>query len=545
MNSPPGMEFYPLSNVLRVRASTDFVRAKLDLLEEAGAKLDTDLFEFHDAFLLNTMVARGLLDEETRIFAFRLRHETDHLRRYQTTSYGLYYHYLNSGITWLLFRFLREKLERREFESFPFVSIKERVACKLLDSRLYSLRREDLEPPSFDPIRLRKCVDYLEAMKNLDGVSDNSGAFRGYVCVHDWEEFLAGQSGGRQKLVPDLYPPDTSLIGFRSAAVPDCPQVFGRQFGARHLLEFLAVTREQSLSIGTGDLEAQDRVLRKLAELSDYGLVGEYLRAYFSDKLVTNPQAQDWPNELRRTQCAGIPIELIAAAELALWIPLIPSGFFAIKEAIAWHDIHPGWRFLKICRLLKEQGCKWSAFPFSLDDTNDMYRSIQEDICASLGWATPSQISGPWIRHCVSIAEARAKDYFATLEDDNPGLRSFLLALIARELTPYEVSANYRKDHLNSHMWFPVLICDDGDIEPHYKGVVWDGSKSMPQDRYAEFALHHGARIAAFGLAWDPLVQPRHHARIAEALVRYAQERHALDTQAWRSKLMDFLSIHS
>jgi hypothetical protein len=56
------MEFYPLSNVLRVRASTDFVRAKLDLLEEAGAKLDTDLFEFHDAFLLNTMVARGLLE---------------------------------------------------------------------------------------------------------------------------------------------------------------------------------------------------------------------------------------------------------------------------------------------------------------------------------------------------------------------------------------------------------------------------------------------------------------------------------------------------
>src|ERR1700716_3503368 len=103
------MRFEPASLLLWIDEDRADLRAKIDRLDALTKTIGHNLFDLgHPALVLKAVRSES---PEVRAFIARLRHETDHLRRHLSTSYGLFYHFLNSALPPYYFDWCRSTLE--------------------------------------------------------------------------------------------------------------------------------------------------------------------------------------------------------------------------------------------------------------------------------------------------------------------------------------------------------------------------------------------------------------------------------------------------
>ena len=88
-----------------------------------------------------------------------------------------------------------------------------------------------------------------------------------------------------------------------------------------------------------------------------------------------------------------LPHTFLAAAHLSLFTPLhywfLPL-IFDEERPLSWFDLHPGWRFLRICKTLSKLGFIESAVKSDLSN----YEQIQTAVAEELSWPSPSDYRG-------------------------------------------------------------------------------------------------------------------------------------------------------
>jgi hypothetical protein len=77
----------------------------------------------------------------------------------------------------------------------------------------------------------------------------------------------------------------------------------------------------------------------------------------------------------------------LAIIDLALMTPLLPGYTEQLRPDMKWEDLHPGFRFMRILRIILED-----SIPPIIDARSD-YEPFVQRLCKSIGWSTPVEIS--------------------------------------------------------------------------------------------------------------------------------------------------------
>jgi hypothetical protein len=145
--------------------------------------------------------------------------------------------------------------------------------------------------------------------------------------------------------------------------------------GQAHMIELLKV----------GQLSTQDELgiveLHVAAtNLPEYGLCWTYFSHATADASLS-------PQDATMT--------FLSICDVALSTPL-HIDFIDLAPRPSWRDIHPGWRFVRLCESVSRTGSIGTA-SISLDE--DLYIAFVERVCADLAWPTPMAMA----RHYLAL----------------------------------------------------------------------------------------------------------------------------------------------
>lgn len=159
--------------------------------------------------------------------------------------------------------------------------------------------------------------------------------------------------------------------------------VAGRAISAGSVLESLAVLKEAVIAVDNN--EAKDTEVFNTTEKAspDYTIALSLGRELLSDLF-------DWDYQ---------PIELEAALNLALWIPVKPSGV-TNTDLLGWRDIEVGYRYLRIIKWMRKRATRLTAHDHLDADSRDrLFRDFFDDASRGLGWPTPFELAADWAEH--------------------------------------------------------------------------------------------------------------------------------------------------
>lgn len=421
----------------------------------------------------------------------RLVHERDHLFRHLSSSYGMVRYGLHSLMV------------RQFFQMAMRCSLDEPMTPDgLLGSALKNLLRK--RPPS-DAIqklsqidRVRPSLMYvgmIECMQALDGAAEFLDRELCATGIAVWEtvaQSLSGNPGrGLSNFQQNRMPPE-QLSRFSNADDPFVPRVKGEPFGAAHLLEFFGVMIEFAYLSNQGlDLiESSD-----LLGVKDYFRVGS---AFFGEFFT---------EEMERGEFPAFPIELEAAVDLALTVPLTPAGILTVGRPLSWFDLHPGWRFLSICNHYKSTKRAWTTIPpdhESFGGYDDAFRSIQSKVCDALGWPRVEAVEERWSGFLSGLERESAHHPLAI------DLRGSGRQRIARHLfeerrgTPYSMYLKRRNGAVDRELFFPAVVSREGMTA--FGGLHWQDRDGDPTN-WDEFLMMTGCRFFAEGFPQHPHVR--------------------------------------
>jgi hypothetical protein len=91
------------------------------------------------------------------------------------------------------------------------------------------------------------------------------------------------------------------------------------------------------------------------------------------------------------------PLELFAAAELALWIPMGPSGLIIKDLPLGWQDIDPGLRFWRCIQAIKATAIPLT--PIDDEEAGERFVAIQDFLAARFGWPSPKKLAKQWLNY--------------------------------------------------------------------------------------------------------------------------------------------------
>ena len=106
------------------------------------------------------------------------------------------------------------------------------------------------------------------------------------------------------------------------------------------------------------------------------------------------------PGELYLGYYRTFPLELFAAADLALWPPFAPEGFVSDVGEVDWTDISPAYRFAKILLAYKSLGVSPGEWPTG--PLNEVIPDLQRRVCELHGWPTPGDLAARWLDHLTA-----------------------------------------------------------------------------------------------------------------------------------------------
>jgi hypothetical protein len=499
------MRFEPASLLLWIDERRNVLRPGIERLEALSREVGHSLFDISSPALATKSLRQE--SDEVRGLAARLRHETDHLRRYLGTSYGLFYHYLNSALPPYFFDWCRATLSKGNHLKFPLLTSAHTVKIRLGRHQEMKQTEEDLAALAWSST--------LDLMRLLDG--DRCLAphivpmMQMFAILHE----LAAAPGAPHEVCElDLNPdPEDPLMSpFISFGEPFSPQLLGKKLGAKHLFEALAFTSEGSFGLLSG---GHSDAWKDSIGMSDYTLITSFWEKFFGrDRAFLKGQIDPGTIDSslpEKTRDYCWPLEFAAALDLALWVPIGPRGLMSDGRPLRWEDVHPGWRFLRICSHLRSTGRPFVRIPKDLEETDKLYREIQAEWSSLFGWPVLDNLMMQWAEFLKGIIDDG--NYSGFFFETGKGHPRFLssLALIARRIPfPYQVVMNYYDYSDVAAVWFPFIVAKDGEMMYRPKSELWTKLDSGEIRRFAPYVVHHGNRLLVQGKESVAHIPDRH-----------------------------------
>lgn len=329
-------------------------------------------------------------------FSIRL-HETVHAGQYAKTPFGLYT--LWSAVE-------QGRLAASAYRArHPVVTLTgPRDAIAPLDDFA------SIEETSCQHLRLWKKLELLRWL--LDRPKSQTTLAAHSICVTLLGKKLSGSDLDSLEALPNSvwnsFPHDyIQILDHRLPTHHPCPSLSGRPFGAHGLLESSAIAAQLACWSAMPTMVAcseqlyhtgQDLFLKALGNLDDLFCTSG-LHDRLSDQKAAFPNhtpiqqlfdlilqnLQRIPEHGRQCDLntiVQIPRLFCSLVELALSAPIGPA-FITINQGLRWHDLHPGWRFVRAIgvmgELLESDGearLAWLADP----------ECLQDQVCDRLEW---------------------------------------------------------------------------------------------------------------------------------------------------------------
>jgi hypothetical protein len=460
-----------------------------------------DSLDSIQSFLAEPFGAKGKLPIQLRS---RFIHERDHLFRHLASSYGM----VRYGLHSLMARQFYQMVSKHRLDTPP-------SAEGLLGSELTSFLRKN--PPTDLVAKLsqldtvRPSLMYLaimECFKALDGDTAFLDRDLAPTAIAVWQT-LADSISSRNSKTSQLFnqialPPET-LTRFVNSSDPLVPHVKGFPFGAVQLLEFFGVMMEFAYLSNQGLelIESSDLVGQK-----EYFRVGSvFFGEFFQD-------------EMKEGVFPAFPVELEAAVDLALAIPLSPEGLISAGRPLTWFDLQPGWRFLQICQHYKTRQHPWTTVPPDHDSFagyDKAFQTIQDEACHALGWPTRITVERSW-GDFLSDLQSNPAHHPLAVDLRGSGRQKIAKHLFTERLeSPYSMFLKQRSGAVDRELFFPAVISREGMTA--FGGLHWQDRDGDPTN-WDEFLFLTGCRFFAEGFPQHPHIRFEQARGAAELISR-------------------------
>lgn len=371
----------------------DFSMTRNQIVQmNAGETMSKALAQSH-ASSTRGEIFRDLPEETKEFFAIRA-HEQDHLRRLLATSYGMFGDSVRNSWLGLVARMVEE----RSMQGLPILDL------PFLDWIPPELSFEG----SFDRIRARSSTG-SHTKTLVQGLGNLLSALADEVLPSQFASAIWGLTNGGNEQVQSLVS-EQKQFSSASRLKDNRGNLFG--LNGRQLLELFAVGEHGNALLRTGSpLSTVEFLLTRSSE--EYALAILAWNSLFgsSEALSTSPPAEQ---DLIIDWYRLFPFELFIAADLALWPPFYPNEELRTENELAWSDIAPGPRFLRILATMKDLQVTPQAIPTS--DRNEQFIELQHRVCHRLGWPTPHELASAWFHQMQLQTDA---SMWTMLDDTN------------------------------------------------------------------------------------------------------------------------------
>lgn len=315
---------------------------------------------------------------EPKRFTAMVAHEHDHLRRHLGTSHGLALHVLRSRLPKLFAEVFDCDWKGPQSIPFPLLTPR-RIEALVAQPTSASSGREP-------GLALLEVLGTLTALDGAQGPEAFGVTWR----------YLEGWAKASGVLLSEPVLPQAAPAPPSSAPTYSWN---GRWLGvtARHLYEFLGMVQQGNTLLSMGEeLEMVEELLRE--QSGDYGFVVGLWNHRFPLRDLPDPfdQPRD-ADELFLDYARLFPLELWAAVDLALWLPISPQGLTSMSGQLRWADLQPGARFLEVLEVYRELELAPTPIPATSREKNEALSSLQRQVCLRRGWRFPEDLAREWL----------------------------------------------------------------------------------------------------------------------------------------------------
>ena len=339
-----------------------------------------------------------------------LGHELSHHCLRVTTPYGAFLTFLDSLRTNFLKAFFNEALMDNACQP---------VFVPLVDWFKELKKNQMIKSETEDKFFLWHCLTKLRH------AFEGSQNYSADVINHSLDRIR------RNEVTKDAFPENFSFspnvfdnldtVQYGNSACPIC---FDEPLGGLHLLESIAWIME------IAEKGKRAEALRKYNSTDLSGKTAKYAGPYHNAFILYMNKLFPWFNEVEHLLDEPFlffnsAIGFIASVHLSLLSPIHSIFRPLCSSSTTWVDLHPGWRFIRICEVIKE-----SAFIKDLNISYNLsdYESFQNKICKKLNLPQPKQF-----RKLAKKKLHRMKG----LEYQNPEILRTCKALLACEKWPW------------------------------------------------------------------------------------------------------------
>jgi hypothetical protein len=351
---------------------------------------------------------------------------------------------------------------------------------------------------SFHILRLKKA---LEGLRNYEfqQLEDPIQTFSGYLSpgIHNLDRVLA-------KLILLPPPPDVRALDMEEKT---SPVINGKPFGGLHILEALAwMTEVVHAGVRAENPPPTTWTVGGREKLA----VSAVYQYAFVHYLQHRLGSVDVSAVFTRPTVYGVEhiLGFVAAAHLSLMVPLHPAFQLLMPTGTTWYDIHPGWRFMRMCNVVTD-------VPRVLPDLSN-YEDVQESICSRFNWPGPRTIR----QHCKNLLlslpprevdDIHALDFLRVCEAIVESERFAWCTTFTPSRYP-GIDPGYKRIlQTLSDKYGPTIIQSDFGIVPGWRAPADKPFFNMFKDN-REFLLRD-EMLRLFGVSRPPLQQ--YHAEYA------------------------------
>ena len=297
-------------------------------------------------------------------------HERDHTRRLLSTSYGLLCHALRNQDLLATRDLIVESAQTPNRLTLPFNSVAKAGGDNPSKHALRAIISS----------RLRRALEHHISLDDFRAVEPALAGWTAAPC-----EYVRGDLPGD---------PSRSAVAIANAGN-------AKWLTSAHLLELFGCCEQGNRLLGTGsDICAVVELLEDSERMYTLPML-MWFSQFPTQKDRLEPKGPHTrPGELYLGFYRGFPLELFAAADLALWPPFAPEGIIAHCPEIDWTDISPAYRFARILLAYKKLAYHPRHGPEG--NLNQVIPAIQQRVCDILGWPTPTDLADRWLRHLES-----------------------------------------------------------------------------------------------------------------------------------------------
>jgi len=379
--------------------------------------------------------------------AIKLEHELDHLQRHLATGYGYLFHAIKSRMVDLFFERLHLTCtdEAGVLPWYPESAVVDGL---------------DLSDSGIEGNKSRQ-LGYRWLAELLSGESlapRRPSAAQCAVALAVFQDDLLRRLGykGNVNIQKDL----ARELSFDAGSRFEFPTVAGRdgrpeKIGGQALLEAFSICREMSQMTFAG--RAVDRDLTQFRAPIYTSAMRVWQNIAGLPRVRIERPSGSW-KAVGYKSLDVFPLDVYAAADLALWPPIEPNPE-TTDLTFNWHDIHPGWRYVRCLNYLKKNPRNWMPPRNLTADTDSWMVELQRELCLHFGWKSPVELSHSWFQFLSHGHSGGFGKLF--IADDRGRSAASLNLLNTRIAFPARFALGFPASHGHAVNWFACLLAAD------------------------------------------------------------------------------------